>query len=108
LLKKETLFKGGKDSSGKEISYSLTDDIVINKSSISAIHSWQLIDGGKQLLAFPVAASSDGQGAEIKEADKSWFTFGNAKKALPAKTGFAIASNIFFPKGRSKDNQCNN
>ncbi|MBL7740225.1 MAG: hypothetical protein JNK14_13495 [Chitinophagaceae bacterium] len=98
LLDKGTLFKGGKDSTGKETSYYLTDDIVLNKTSIAAIHSQQLMNNGRRLLAFPVAASADGQGAEINTADKSWFTFGDSKIGAFAQTGFAIASNILFLK----------
>ncbi|HEY1869962.1 MAG TPA: hypothetical protein VGG71_02835, partial [Chitinophagaceae bacterium] len=43
LLTANTLFKGGKDITGKEISYALTDNVVINKATISKIHSAQII-----------------------------------------------------------------
>lgn len=98
LLKKDSLFKGGKDAIGKEISYSLTDDIVLNKSTVAQIHAQQLIYPSGSLQASPVAASADGAGTPIKTADQSWFTFGDTKKAGFAKTGFAIASNILFMK----------
>jgi hypothetical protein len=97
LLLKNTLFKGGKDVTGREISYALTDDVVINKATVSKIHSTQIIHGIKDILkASPVANSDDGQGAKITSADKSWFTFGDVKKTKNAQTGFAIASNILF------------
>ncbi|HKZ64953.1 MAG TPA: hypothetical protein VJ111_01290, partial [Chitinophagaceae bacterium] len=98
LLKKDVLFKGGKDSAGKEITYALTDDIVINKAAVTAIRSHQIAPDSGSLIASPIAASEDGQGAEIKSTDKSWFTFGNINKAMYAKTGFAIASNLLFLK----------
>ncbi len=98
LLNKDSLFKGGKDASGKEIQYSLTSDIVINKASISKIQSWERTQRKNKdvLLASPIAGSDDGQGAKITSADKSWFTFGDVKKAGTAKAGFAIASNLLF------------
>lgn len=98
LLTKGSLFKGGKDSIGKEISYALTEDIVINKASIAEIHSQQLIHPSGALQASPVAASADGAGAAIKSVDQSWFTFGDPRKAGFARTGFAIASNLLFMK----------
>lgn len=98
LLQKETLFKGGRDITGKEITYALTDDIVINKALVAAIQSQQLIPSTGKLKASPVSASDDGRGAEIKSIDKSWLTFGDNNKAGFAKTGFAIASNLFFLK----------
>ena len=95
LLKKDILFKGGKDITGKEISYRLTDDVVINKAIVSKIHSQHFDDKGK-LIAYPVANSEDGKGGKLLSADKSWFTFGNPKRPVETKIGFAIASNILF------------
>src|SRR6185437_5029802 len=97
LLLKNTLFKGGKDITGKEITYALTNDIVINKATVSNIHSTQIVHSTKDVLkASPIANSDDGQGAKITSADKSWFTFGDVKKIANAQTGFAIASNILY------------
>ena len=98
LLKKDVLLKGGKDSTGKEITYALTDDIVLNKASVAVIQSHQVMPNTGRLIASPVAASDDGQGAELKSIDKSWSTFGDTDKATSAKTGFAIASNLLFLK----------
>ena len=97
LLAKGILFKGGKDITGKEISYALTEDVVLNKATIAKIHSQQIdLTNRKPLKAFPVANSEDGEGSMLTSADKSWFTFGNPKVKKTAKTGFAIASNILF------------
>jgi len=98
LLTKGSLFKGGKDITGKEIQYSLTEDIVINKAKVSRIQSWEkAVRNNKHvLLASPVADSEDGQGEKLTTAVKSWFTFGDVKKAGTAKAGFAIASNLLF------------
>jgi len=96
-LLKNTLFKGGKDISGKEISYFLTDDVVLNKAAISRLYSTQIIHNSKDILkASPVANSDDGQGASLSSPDKSWFTYGDVKKSANANTGFAIVSNILF------------
>jgi hypothetical protein len=97
LLEKGILFKGGKDILGKEISYALTEDVVLNKATAAKIHSQQIdLANNKPLKAFPIANSEDDEGAKLISADKSWFTFGNPKSKKTAKTGFAIASNILF------------
>jgi hypothetical protein len=98
LLKKDTLFKGGKDSiTGKELTYSLTEDIVINKATVEKIQSIQVLDRSKKIIAAsPVAASQDGQGAKLASPDKSWLTFGEPTAIKEANVGFAIASNILF------------
>jgi len=97
LLKKGILFKGGKDITGKDISYALTDDVVLNKATVTSIQAQHALrDTFGPLKAFPVANSDDGEGAKIVAADKSWFTFGNPKNKKTAKTGFALASNILF------------
>jgi hypothetical protein len=97
LIEKGILFKGGKDITGKEINYALTEDVVLNKATVAKIHSQQIdIANSKPLKAFPIANSEDGEGAKLTSADKSWFTFGNPKSKKTAKTGFTIASNILF------------
>lgn len=81
LLKKDILFKGGKDISGKEINYALTGDVVLNKASVAKIHALQMLKNSKEILyASPIANSEDGQGAKLISPDKSWFTFGNPEK----------------------------
>ena len=98
LLNKGTLFKGGKNSiTGKELTYSLTEDIVFNKATVEKIQSLQVLDRAKRIVAAsPVAASTDGQGAKLSSPDKSWFTFGDPTTIKEANLGFAIASNILF------------
>lgn len=98
LVQKDTLFKGGKDSTGKEITYALTDDIVVNTATVNSIQSQQIHPVSGNFIASPVAASEDGQGSDIKAVDKSWFTFGDINKSKVAQPGFAIASNLLFLK----------
>lgn len=97
LLKKGSLFKGGKDITGKEIKYSIDEDLVLNKASVEKIQSWQFTDENKKRLkASAIANSDDGETNEISSVDKSWFTFGDIQKQKNAESGFAIASNILF------------
>ena len=97
LLKKGIQFKGGKDVAGKDISYALDEDVVINKATVTKIQAQQIdLKNNKPRKAFAVANSEDGEGAKLISADKSWFTFGNPKNKKTAKTGFAFASNILF------------
>ncbi|MDQ6763564.1 MAG: hypothetical protein M3015_13170 [Bacteroidota bacterium] len=104
LLEKDILFKGGKDITGKEINYRLTDNVVLNKATVVKIQAQQIdIKNNKPLKAFPVANSEDGEGAKLISADKSWFTFGNQKNKKTAKAGFAIASNILFLNEGSRE-----
>lgn len=96
LLAKGTLFKGGKDPNGKEMQYSLTEDVVFNQAEVKEIKGFQIHN--KSLLAYPVINSSDGIGGKFEGDDKSWFAFGDRKMAPTLEAGFAIASNLLFLK----------
>ena len=95
-LEKGTLFKGGKDLNGKEMSYSLLDNVVLNQALVQEIKAYQIQN--KNLLAFPVVNSADGKGEKFEGDDKSWFAFGNQKSEATREAGFAIASNLLFLK----------
>ncbi len=96
-LTKDTLFKGGKDSTGKDIRYRLVDDVVLNKATVVSIAA-QHIDLGKAtpLKAFPIAASEDGEGAKLLSADGSWETFGNPKKRVQGAKWFCHCIQYFI------------
>jgi hypothetical protein len=98
LLAKGTLFKGGRDSNDKELTYVLTEEIVLNKAKVGSLHSQQYIVADGLLLASPVAASEDGLGADITAVDRSWLTFGDPGKSNKAGVGFAIASSLLYLK----------
>jgi len=99
LLRKGILFKGGKDIKGKEISYTLKEDVVLNKAIVSKIQAQHIdITNNSLLRSFSQANSEDGEGAKLISPDKSWFTFGNPASMKTARTGFAFASNILFLK----------
>ncbi|MEB2773756.1 baseplate J/gp47 family protein [Algoriphagus sp. D3-2-R+10] len=94
LLQKGTFFKGGKDANGKELKYSLVNDVVFNQAEVSEIKAFQIHN--KNLLAFPVINSADGAGEKFEGDDKSWFAFGDRKVELTNGAGFAIVSNLLF------------
>ncbi len=102
LLKQGTLFKGGKDVDGKEISYAANEETVINRASVKALQSVyvQLSSyKGKNfetVYASPVANSEDGQGAKLTSASGEWFSFGDVAKMKEATFGFMIASHYLY------------
>jgi len=105
LLAKGTQLKAGKDPAGNDLFYALTDDIVLNQSSVSQLKSLFLSKGKSpappQLLdASPKANTSDGQGGKLTSPDQSWFPFGdltnNTFTTGGATVGFAIASHLLY------------
>ena len=108
LLAKGTLFKAGKDDSGKDIFFSLDKNIVINKAIVGDLKNiflHQNADGKiNYLFASPVANSADGLGSPLSEGNPGWKLFGEYQKktgdvlnitprTMPdAEVGFAIAS----------------
>ena len=94
-LKSGTAFSGGKDSLGKEVTYTLDKDFVPNIATVSAIKS---VCRTKSLIyAFPVANSDNGRGAELTSTDQQWPLFtGKNEKANLAIMGFAISSHYLF------------
>lgn len=93
-LDKGTLFKGGKDSAGKERHYALQEDVVLHKAKASLLQAEQLREG--RLLVAPVANSADGHGEPIATPDKSWPAFGDIMLAPTHESGFALASPMLF------------
>jgi hypothetical protein len=117
LLPKDTLFKAGKDSDGKEVVYSLDEDIVINKTKVAQLKSFfkaSTPEGGLKglLYASPVANSADGNGKEIKTESGEWHPFANKQYTdgiftaidMPqASIGFAVASHyLYLAEGERK------
>lgn len=100
LVAKDTIFKAGKDIEGKEIFYSLTDDLVFNKGSVKAVKNifaqQNITNQTKKVFAGTIANSEDGNGAKLESADKSWKTFGDPNKTPDAQTGFIIASHYLY------------
>jgi hypothetical protein len=115
LLPKGTLLKGGKDSLGKDILYSIDEDIAVNTAQITALKSIFIadiedIDNGlpteKRVFSTEVLNSSDGQGEPFEELNTAWHPFA-AKgredfssvqkiKMSAARLGLGFASHYLF------------
>jgi hypothetical protein len=95
LLKQKTAFNGGKDSLGKEVTYTLDNDFVANMAAVKALKSVYNFDS--KLYAYPVTNSDDGQGAELTSVDKKWHPFiGKTESNNLATLGFAISSHYLL------------
>ena len=98
LIKKGTILKAGKDDTGVELYYKVAEDVAINKTMVSELKAIYVDkQNDNQLFASPVANSADGKGADIKNEELSWKTFGKptdeAGRDL-AMVGFAFASPV--------------
>lgn len=100
LLKKDTVFKAGKNKAGQELFYALTDDIVVNKGKVKSIKSVLAENNTTYttLYAAPISNSADGKGAALITADKSWEPFGDPNSHDTATIGFAVAHPVLFMK----------
>ena len=115
LLPKGTLFKAGKDSAGKEVSYALNADTLFSHAKVAALKSVYLgetaadnigaVINQNRLFASQVTNSANGLGADLTTASKEWQPFAgkafiNGKVSainMPkAEIGFAIASSYLF------------
>ena len=97
LLHKGTQFKAGKNADGQELTYALSENLVVQKATVQSLKSIYLQKGATPaLLASPDAASEDGQGAKLTAADGAWAPFGDPKKTTPVTIGFAVASNLLY------------
>lgn len=99
LIKKDTVFKAGKDADDLEIYYALTEDVVLNTGVVKSLKSTfvhkDLDNSILKLYANPVANSEDGQGGKLQSIDKSWKPFGDANRTNAA-VGFVIASAYLY------------
>lgn len=99
LVKKDTVFKAGKDVDGEEIFYALSDDVVINKGTVKSLKSifvdTDLSSQTMQVFSNPIANSDDGQGGKLTSVDKSWKPFGDDQRTQ-ATIGFVIASSYLY------------
>lgn len=114
LIEKGTLLKAGKDALGKDLFYAIDKDIVLNKASVTELktifqESFFDQDGKLRkvkshgIYASPIAASSDGIGADEEVENLSWKLLGSSqiedRHTMPkAEIGFAISSPILLLK----------
>jgi hypothetical protein len=114
LITKGTLFKAGKDSAGKEVSYAIDRDVVFNKAKVArlmavykgnAADNFGAVNNAGRLFAAPVINSADGLGAPPETEWKEWHPYINKKYTdgavsavtMPKATiGFAVASHYLY------------
>src|SRR5690606_6372381 len=82
LIAKGRLFKAGKDSLGKEVSYAMDRDVVFNKAKVASLLA---VTNQGRLFASPLTNSADGLGAIF-----------NATAMPKAAIGFALASHYLY------------
>ncbi|MES2649717.1 MAG: baseplate J/gp47 family protein [Bacteroidota bacterium] len=115
ILSKDTLFKAGKDSEGKDVEYALKDETTFNKVIVNSLrsvyigndkddHAVGVVNNGR-MFAAPMINSGDGVDAEITTSNKEWHPIANRLYSegkvidikMPAATiGFAVASHYLF------------
>ncbi len=78
-----TKFKGGKDSDGKEVVYTLDEQIILNKATVSAIKNIFISDSG-------IYANTIGEGDSVLQSSK-WKTFGEDLSLANANESNAIS-----------------
>src|SRR6185503_15980419 len=112
-----TLFKAGKDSLGKDVSYALDEETTFNHAEVAEhkavyrvdpLDTWQdnQLKNSRRVFAAPVMNSADGLGAELLSPLKEWHPFLNKSVAADGKItsinmpaaeiGFAVASHYLF------------
>ena len=103
-------FDGGKDNSGKKRIYSLQEQFIANRSTVSSLRTIYNDPGNaanyvQAIKASPVADSADGLGKEIKNEPPAWFPFGynntavsGFEEAPDAVLGFAVSGNTLLMK----------
>ena len=100
--KQGTLFKGGKDSAGKEVVYQLNEDFVVNRAKVQDLKAFYIdqrtVGGADSLLplASPVVNSRDGKGEELPADAPQWKPFGPFAGVADAEIGFAVADRQLF------------
>ncbi len=80
-----TALKGGKDASGKDLTYETATDLVVNQARVSELKNILIAASAPEaegqlpaidVFASPVANSLDGRGAKITDPSGKWWTFG--------------------------------
>lgn len=96
LIKAGSLLKAGKDSLGKELLYSLDEDVIVNDAEVEKISSILFPEEDNGIMhRADQTNSSDGEGGTLPEEDPSWPPFGTKANKV-AEPGFALASPILW------------
>ena len=107
-LEKGTQLDGGKDSSGKKMIYSTTEELVANQTKVALLKNIYNDHDNEKIKAAEVANSFDGKGEDFPDKQSRWWAFGYYQKPplkgesdqreFPeldnARLGFAIAGEI--------------
>nr|MCU0405244.1 hypothetical protein [Chitinophagaceae bacterium] len=114
ILAKDVLYKAGKDSIGKDVSYGLDEETTFNKATVADMRAVYIGEAGDddlgsknngRVFAAPVINSADGLGSGLKSSGKEWHPMANrlyiegdvASVEMPfAEIGFAVASHYFL------------
>src|ERR1043166_735535 len=97
VLSPAAVFSAGKDSKGRELSYTPTSETEINLAAVASLRSIYLGENRRTVKWAPIANSLDGAGTALPADDPKWFGFGHDD--LPAaEVGFAVASPILRMK----------
>lgn len=105
---KSASLDAGKDSDGKKLVYSTTDELVANRTKVSSLKSIYNDHINRKIKAADVANSYDGKGADFPDKDIKWWPFGYYESMpesgdpdqreypeLPdARIGFAVSGEI--------------
>jgi hypothetical protein len=87
MIRKDSLFKAGKDATGKDVLFAGNQDFVANQAKVSSLKTLyrhgitEFMPGSNPLInamrmfASPVADSADGMGAKLTSTDQSWHPF---------------------------------
>jgi hypothetical protein len=106
LIRINTALNGGKDATGKLLTYSTDDEIIISQARVEHLKTIYLKPGSavntvSRVFASPIANSADGNGAPFTGDDTSWKGFGDEHSDLlsgntgnSAILGFIIASPV--------------
>lgn len=125
VLSKNEQLKAGKDTTGKDILFTLDKEESFNKAAVAAFKSVYIgtandnhgtggntVNNTDRMFASPIANSADGLGAALTTENKEWHPFvdkiySEAKLvdiAMPnAQIGFAVASHyLYLTEGKRK------
>ncbi|MFH0783133.1 MAG: baseplate J/gp47 family protein [Pseudomonadota bacterium] len=91
LLKTGDRLSAGKDRSGKELLYTLKNDVSVYHARVASLRALFYDDVNDALYASPVANSADGKGEALDQIEPIWPPFGDTQ-CPRAEIGFAIAS----------------
>ncbi|MCB9234935.1 MAG: hypothetical protein H6581_24990 [Bacteroidia bacterium] len=106
-ISKGTAFDGGKDASGRRLTYQSDRDQIINQARLSRISTLfveYFDEYGEHVYVAPQANSGDGLGGDFQEENPNWSIFGQPQSILEpenrtmveSEMGLALASPMLW------------